>query len=143
MPEPPSPTLSRRLRHLSRVYRAPIAVTVLLVGILLTVLAIGAYTPLKSSAPFTTIDSTTNQSGSNGPDYNLIFVIAGPILIIIGGYLVGAYYYARQRFEHLMLSKSKAEFLRNLPEVEDLLWDLTPADEQRYETKKAELRVRR
>jgi hypothetical protein len=143
MPDAPRPTLSRRLRHLSRVYRAPIAVIVLGVGLLLTVLAIGEFTPLKYAAPFSTIDAATDQSGSNGPNYNLVFVIAGPILIIIGGYLVGAYYYARQRFEHLMLSKSKAEFLRNLPEVEDLLWDLTPADEQRYEAKKAELRVRR
>jgi hypothetical protein len=42
-----------------------------------------------------------------------------------------------------MVTKSKAEFLRNLPEVEDLLWDLTPADEVRYLDKKAELRIRR
>jgi hypothetical protein len=42
-----------------------------------------------------------------------------------------------------MLTKSKAEFLRNIPEIEDLLWDLTPNDEVRYETKRAELRVRR
>ena len=42
-----------------------------------------------------------------------------------------------------MVTKSKAEFLRNLPDLEDLLWDLTPADEQRYIEKKAELRIRR
>jgi len=42
-----------------------------------------------------------------------------------------------------MVTKSKAEFLRNIPELEDLLWELTPADEIRYEQKKSELRVRR
>ncbi len=141
-PEEPEPW-SRRLRHLARVYRAFLAIVVLAVGILLTVLAVGDYTPLAHSPPFDSINSVTDLSGSNGPNYNLVFVIVGPILVIIGGYLVGAYYDARRRFEHLMLSKSKAEFLRNLPEVEDLLWDLTPTDEQRYEQKKSELRIRR
>jgi hypothetical protein len=42
-----------------------------------------------------------------------------------------------------MVTKSKAEFLRNIPELEEILWDLTPIDEVRYETKRAELRVRR
>jgi len=73
----------------------------------------------------------------------LWLVIVGPIVAIVGAYLVGAYYIARARFEHLMLTKSKAEFLRNLPDLEDLLWDLTPADEQRYIEKKTELRIRR
>ncbi len=138
-----SPTWSRRIRTFARTYRGFLSEIVLAIGIFLTILAIGAYTPLMNSAPFSSIDSVTNQSASNGPDYNLIFVIVGPIMVIVGGYLVGAYYLARRRFEHLMLSKSKAEFLRNLPEVEDLLWDLTPADELRYEEKKVELRIRR
>ncbi len=42
-----------------------------------------------------------------------------------------------------MVTKSKAEFLRNIPELEELLWDLTPSDEDRYQRKRAELRVRR
>ncbi|HEV2519718.1 MAG TPA: DUF3198 domain-containing protein [Thermoplasmata archaeon] len=134
---------SQRIRHGARVYRALLSVVVLAAGIFLTVLAVGDYTPLAQSPPFTTVNAATDLSASNGPNYNLVFVILGPILVIIGGYLVGAYYAARRRFEHLMLSKSKAEFLRNLPEVEDLLWDLTPDDEQRYERKKADLRIRR
>ncbi|MCW6167915.1 MAG: hypothetical protein LVQ64_05670 [Thermoplasmatales archaeon] len=42
-----------------------------------------------------------------------------------------------------MRSKSKAEFLRNLPEMEELLWELTPQDHSRYLEKCAEFRVRR
>ena len=72
-----------------------------------------------------------------------MFVIVGPIIAVVGLYLVGAYHYARRKFEHLMVTKSKAEFLRNIPELEELLWDLTPHDEVRYEDKRAELRVRR
>ncbi|MGI0141006.1 MAG: hypothetical protein ACREBT_07700, partial [Thermoplasmata archaeon] len=64
-------------------------------------------------------------------------------LAIIGAYLVGAYLVARRRFEQLMRSRSKAELLRNLPEIEELLWDLTPADQQRYLAKCVEFRIRR
>jgi hypothetical protein len=133
-------TLERRLRTGLRVHRAVISITVLAIGFLLSTLALGFFTPLNSAPPFNQINQATDHNGDN---YNLIFVFVGPILIILGGWLVGAYFWARQRFEHLMLTKSKAEFLRNLPEVEELLWDLTPADEVRYEDKLAELRLRR
>jgi len=132
--------LGRRLRHGMREYRAAIALFVLGVGVLLTVLAVGFFTPLSSVGPFPSINSATNTPTAN---YNLVFVIVGPIVAIVGAYLVGVYFTSRHKFEHLMLTKSKAEFLRNIPEIEDLLWDLTPNDEVRYETKRAELKVRR
>ena len=130
----------RRLRRGLRTYRAAISIFVLAVGFLLTILALGAFTPLSTSPPFNTINTATDTPTAN---YNLVFVIVGPILIIVGGYLVGAYFSARRKFEHLMLTKSKAEFLRNIPEVEELLWDLTPDDQLRYEQKLADLRLRR
>jgi hypothetical protein len=129
----------RRFRHGLKSYRAGISIFVLAVGAVLTTLAVGYFTPLSSSYPFTAINSATNQPSAN---YNLLFVIVGPIIIIVGGYLVGAYFTARRKFEHLMLTKSKAEFLRNIPELEDLLWDLTPSDESRYEQKRTEFRLR-
>jgi len=132
--------LGRRLRHGLRTYRAEISIFVLAVGGLLTVLAAGFFTPLSSIGPFPTINAATNTPNTN---YNLLFAIVGPIVVIVGAYMVGAYFNARRKFEHLMLTKSKAEFLRNIPELEDLLWELTPNDEQRYETKRAELKVRR
>src|SRR5271169_6148824 len=131
--------LGRKLRYFVRSQRFAISILVFAVGILLTTLAIGDFTPLSSSPPFPQINSVTQTPNAN---YNLLFVIAGPIVLIIGGYFVGAYYLARRRFEHLMLTKSKAEFLRNLPEVEDLLWEFTPADEIRYAEKKSDLRIR-
>ncbi|HTW39765.1 MAG TPA: DUF3198 domain-containing protein [Thermoplasmata archaeon] len=132
--------LSRRFRFGLRKYRAWIADTVLVIGIFLTVLALGYFTPLANSQPFVAINNATATPTAN---YNLIFVVLGPIIIIAGAYLVGSYYTARHKFEHLMRTKSKAEFLRNIPDLEDLLWELTPADEVRYEQKKADLRVRR
>ena len=142
MAEEGAPTpLSRRLRHLLRVQRFLLSIVVFGAGLALSVLAVGYFTPLSSSAPFPTINGVT--ASPDGANYNLVFVIAGPIIAIIGAYLVGAYVLARRRFEHLMRTRSKAEFLRNLPEVEDLLWDLTPSDEGRYAEKKADLRIRR
>jgi len=135
--------LSRTFRRFVRTYRFVLSAILLAAGILLVVLAVGNFTPLSSTPPFPSINSATDQSPSGGPNYNLLFVVLGPIVVLIGAYLVGAYYVARARFEHLMMTKSKAEFLRNLPDVEDLLWDLTPADEQRYLEKKGELRIRR
>ncbi|HYK93077.1 MAG TPA: hypothetical protein VEY07_03430 [Thermoplasmata archaeon] len=137
---PEAPTFTRRLRRALQTQRLPLSILVLIVGVLLTVLAAGYFTPLSQYAPCTMINSGTAQPNAN---YNLVFVIAGPIVVIIGAYLVGAYYLARHRFEHLMKTRSKAEFLRNLPEVEDLLWELTPDDEQRYVQKKAEMGIRR
>jgi hypothetical protein len=130
----------RRLRHGLRTYRAWISDAILAVGVLLTVLALGYFTPLANSWPFPAVNAVTNSPAAN---YNLLFIIVGPIVVIAGAYLVGSYVVARREFDHLMVTKSKAEFLRNIPELEDLLWELTPADEVRYEQKKAELRVRR
>jgi len=123
-----------------RTYRAEIAIFILAVGGLLTVLAAGFFTPLMNMGPFPAINNATDTPSWN---YNLLFVIVGPIVVIVGAYMVGAYFVARRQFEHLMLTKSKAEFLRNIPELEDLLWELTPRDEVRYENKRAELKVRR
>jgi hypothetical protein len=130
----------RRVRVWVRTYRAAISIAVLAIGFALTILALGAFTPLMSSPPFPTINGATDTPSAN---YDLVFVIIGPILIIVGGYLVGSYFYARRKFEHLMLTKSKAEFLRNIPDLEELLWDLTPQDQVRYEQKLADLRLRR
>jgi hypothetical protein len=137
--EPKEP-FDRRFRHGMRANRAIISILVFAVGIFLSILAIGFFTPLANLPTFASINAVTNQPNAN---YNLVFVIVGPIVAIVGAYLVGAYYYARRKFEHLMVTKSKAEFLRNIPELEEILWDLTPIDEIRYEDKRAQLRVRR
>ena len=130
----------RRFRQGMRTHRAAISIAVFAIGIFLSVLAIGYFTPLGSTGLFSAINAYTATPTAN---YNLVFVLVGPIVFIVGAYLTGAYYIARRKFEHLMLTKSKAEFLRNIPDLEDLLWDLTPIDEIRYERRKAELRIRR
>lgn len=139
-PRPPKPTVTRRVRDWFRRNRFGVSALVFASGVLLTVLAAGDLTPLSTVPPFTSINPVT--AAANGPNYNLAFVIIGPIVSIIGAVLVGGYLLSRRRFEHLMQTKSKAEFLRNLDKIEELLWDLTPTDEQRYLDKRAEFRLR-
>ena len=133
----------QRVRLWLRVHRFVLSALVLGVAIVLVVLALGDFTPLSAVYPFTVLNTYTDRSGSGGQNWNLLFAIVGPILTIIGGYLVAAYVIARRRFEQLMRSKSKAELLRNIPELEGLLWDLTPDDQTRYDQKCADLHIRR
>jgi hypothetical protein len=139
-PRTPKPTLDRRVRDWFRKNRFVVSVVVLAVGVFLTILAAGDLTGLSTVQPFTAINMVT--AVPNGANYNLAFVVIGPIVSIVGAVLVGGYLLSRRRFEHLMKTKSKAEFLRNLDKIEELLWHLTPADEQRYLDKRAEFRLR-
>jgi hypothetical protein len=139
-PRSPKMTYDRRIRDWFRRNRFPVSAIVFGVGVFLTVLAAGDFTPLSTVQPFTAINAVT--AAPNGANYNLAFVVVGPIVAIVGAVMVGAYLLSRRRFEHLMMTKSKAEFLRNLDKIEELLWDLTPADEQRYLDKRAEFRLR-
>jgi cytochrome bd-type quinol oxidase subunit 2 len=136
-------TWEYRFRHGLRTHRAIISIIIFAAGLVITTLAIAAFTPLSNSWPFQQITAATDGSSNGGWNWNLVFAIVGPIVVIIGAYLVGAYYNARRKFEHLMRTKSKAEFLRNIPLLEELLWDLTPNDEVRYLKKREELRLPR
>ena len=139
-PRTPKMTYDRRIREWLRRHRFEVSVIVFAAGIFLTVLAAGDFTGLSTVQPFVAINTVTAAPG--GPNYNLAFVVIGPIVSIIGAVLVGGYLLSRRRFEHLMKTKSKAEFLRNLDKIEELLWELTPEDEQRYLDKRAEFRLR-
>jgi ABC-type multidrug transport system fused ATPase/permease subunit len=148
--------LGPRLRRFLRTARFPLSLVVLAVGVALTVIAMGAWTPLISDPPFNSLappllgpdcserpaPPCSSTPPTTGVDWTLAFWIVGPILALVGVYMSYAYLKARWRFEHLMRTKSKAEFLRSVAEVEDLLWDLTPKDEVRLLQKKQELKIR-
>lgn len=144
----PDETWGHRFREGLRSYRYPISLVVLAVGVLLSFFAFGDFVgPVANTPVFQFLNPYTDPSrgGTNvgAPNYDLAFAVMGPIITIVGAYLVGSYVLHRRRFEHLMVTRSKAEFLRNVPDLEQLLWDLTPADEQRYLEKRAELKLRR
>lgn len=140
------------LRNLLREYRFEVSLAVLVGGAFLSLISFAAYSPLIADPPFSSFvpsllgadcaNPSVCPANPSGYDWTLLFVILGGILLIVGIYMVVTYLVARQKFEHLMKTKSKAEFVRNMTEVEDLLWDLTPKDEIRLVKKKQELRVR-
>lgn len=141
-----APPLGQRLRTGMRTYRFALSAVVFAVGILLTALALMEFLgPLSTNPVLLPINKVTDpaDNGGTGPNYDLAFAVLGPIIFIVGAYLIGAYLVARRTFDHLMETKSKAEFLRNIPELEQVLWDLTPNDERRYFDKRAELKIRR
>jgi lipopolysaccharide export LptBFGC system permease protein LptF len=144
MPVEKAESLGQRFRRGLRTYRYIIAILIFAAGILLVALALGDFLgPIAANSVVKTINGLTDQSPNGGPNYNLAFAILGPITFIVGAYLTGAYVIARRKFEHLMETKSKAEFLRNIPELEQILWDLTPVDERRYLAKRSDLKIRR
>ena len=142
---PPKLTFYSHLRYWSLTNRFVLSLVVLVAGGILSTIAIAAWTPLLSSPLFSGfvpgLKGTDGPSGA-GPDWTLAMAIVGPILVIVGGYLATSYILARERFEHLMKTRSKAEFLRHVPEVEDLIWDLTPRDHERLIRKKQEFKIR-
>ncbi len=143
----PPMDLSTRLRRGLRTYRFAISIAVTIVGLALFFIGLFAWTPLGSpSGPLAGLEQPLlgpdGNTGATGPDWTLAMLPGGGLMALIGGYLVGVYVIARRRFEHLMKTKSKAEFLRNVTEAEDLLWDLTPEDEIRLVRKKLELKIR-
>ncbi|MCL4325134.1 MAG: DUF3198 domain-containing protein, partial [Candidatus Thermoplasmatota archaeon] len=125
-------TITARLRILYRTIRFPLGVVILVLGAFLSISAFAAYSPLLYDQPFSSYvptllgpDCPANAScpanyQSTTTDWILLFVVAGLIIDIVGIYMVAVYLVARKRFEHLIKTKSKAEFVRNLPEVEDL-----------------------
>ena len=77
---------------------APLFLSCLLfaIGVFLTTLAAGDLTPLSNYPPFSWINPYTATPTIN---YNLAFVVFGPIIVIVGLDFVAAYVLARRRFE--------------------------------------------
>lgn len=151
----PREEFATKIKRVLRTYRFPISVVVAVLGFVIFFFGLFAWTPLASSGPLENLEQSLLGQGctagsnfvsgsctSTSPDWTLAMLPGGGLLGAIGAYLAVTYTVARRRFEHLMKTKSKAEFLRNVTEAEDLLWDLTPEDEIRLVRKKQDLKIR-
>ena len=70
------------------------------------------------------------------------FVFIGGITTILGWMYFHDYNKKHKRFEELMDTNSKASFLRNIVEIEELAIDLGPEYESRVIDKKNDLRIK-
>lgn len=85
-------------------------------------------------------DGLVNRSEGN---YNLILFIAGPIMLIIGGFYFGEQLVLRRRFERLLDTPRKSEFSTRRRDLEDLAKRLPDDFRARIDAKESEFTSRR
>ncbi|HVL49086.1 MAG TPA: hypothetical protein VM889_11055 [Candidatus Thermoplasmatota archaeon] len=73
-------------------------------------------------------------------DYNLIPMIVGPIVLIMGLFYAGEQLVLRRRFERLMEVKKKGDFLSNLRDIEALAKRLPDGYRARVREREAEMK---
>ncbi|HUR70315.1 MAG TPA: hypothetical protein VM370_13805 [Candidatus Thermoplasmatota archaeon] len=76
-------------------------------------------------------------------DYNLILFIVAPILLIWGAFWVGEQLVLRRRFERMLDTPKKSEFVSRRSDIEDLLKRLPDGYKQRMKEKESEFVSRR
>ena len=76
-------------------------------------------------------------------DFNLILLIAGPILLIWGGFWVGEQMVLRRRFERLLDTPKRSEFTSRRSELESMTKRLPDGYRKRITEKESEFVSRR
>lgn len=71
-------------------------------------------------------------------NYNLILFIAGPIMLLIGGFYFGEQIVLRRRFERMIDTPKKSEFASRRRDLEDLAKRLPDAFGKRIKEKESE-----
>jgi hypothetical protein len=76
-----------------------------------------------------------SASGSANSDFNLVLMIAGPIVLLSGAWYLGENIADRVRFEKLMKTDKKSDFAKNRKDLEDLARDLPDSYRKRIKEK--------
>jgi hypothetical protein len=69
-------------------------------------------------------------------------VVAGPLLLVGGGWWLYDYFKKSRSFVRLIATPSKAKFVRNLDEIEYLAWSLPRRYEERVFEKKRQFNIK-
>jgi len=72
-------------------------------------------------------------------NYNLILFIAGPLMLIIGGFYFGEQLVLRRRFDRMIDTPKKSEFVSRRKDLEDLSKRLPDQYGKRIRQKESEL----
>lgn len=75
--------------------------------------------------------------------YDLCLLPLGILLVMFTGYYMGDQIVMRRKFNTLIDTESKARFLENQEELEELAWKLSTKHERIVVDKKKELKIRR
>lgn len=110
---------------------------IIILSAIMTFFGISGFEQIKNVMP-EQIKSIENAIGN----FYLWFIILGPFLLLIFGWLLIDYYCKRKEFEKLIDTQSKAQFIKNLQRIEELAFSLPERYEKKIEKKKIELKVK-
>jgi hypothetical protein len=123
-----------------------IALVLFIIGIILTILGIyGVFIydskvqPGEEGAPPEFVINLMKGVG----DWIYWCVLAGPLILIAGGWYFFDNIQKRKEFNELMATTSKAKFIRNLDRAEFLAWKLTMNHQTQLIDKKKEFHIKK
>lgn len=132
-------------RFMDKIYDYADLISVLLLVLSISSTILGGATAYKDALPTTGplgflsyLKPATQMIGN----WYLWLVFLGPLGIIIFGYLTVDYYLMKKKFEELINTDSKAQFIKNYKELEELAWKLTTWHRMRLTKKKVEFNIR-
>jgi hypothetical protein len=117
-----------------------IGAVVAAIGLILTIISFTYSFADTTPGWLASYDGLVNRDEGN---YNLILFIAGPIMLIIGGFYFGEQLVLRRRFERLLDTPRKSEFSTRRRDLEDLAKRLPDNFRQRIDAKESEFTSRR
>ena len=121
-----------------------IGTTLAAVGLVVTALAwTNAYSRTSLLDPYDAFLEVFPGQGERGQDWNVLFMILGPVLLITGAFYAGEQLLLRRRFERLLDTTKKSEFVSRRKDLEDLARRLPTSYRSRIEQKEAMFRTTR
>lgn len=113
----------------------------LVLGLVLTTVASILHFGDTTPAFLREYERVMRQSGQG--DFNLLVLIAGPILLIWGGFWVGEQVIYRRRFERLIETPKRSEFTSRRSQLEEISKRLPDGYRQRIKAKESEFTAKR
>lgn len=110
------------------------------VGLILTIISFTYSFASTTPGWLVSYDALVNRDEGN---YNLVLFIAGPIMLIIGGFYFGEQLVLRRRFERLLDTPRKSEFASRRRDLDDLAKRLPDNYGKRITAKEGEFTSRR
>jgi len=133
-------TLWSRIRYFVRDWMHVLAGTLFALSLIMTVLGvIGIMTPYRDlDPPLKDIIKPLQEPER----YDICMGLGGSFLLLVSAYYFFVNLYRRWKFNRLFDIDSKAKFLGNLNELEELAWNLSTKHEMMVEEKKREFKIR-
>ncbi len=113
----------RALNTLMNEFRLPLGFLILVLGVLVTFLALWSY-------PYDIDKDYSDRPLGFLEGFNMVVAIFGVVLLLVGLYIVSKYYTDRKKFYSLINTNSQALFKRNQLELERLALRLSKTEER-------------